>query len=285
MNSLSRYAIGVATLVGVAALPAFAQDEASAKPFKVCRDPNNLPFSNAKGEGYEDKIGALLAEDFGGKVEFYEFASRFNFIRNTLKFKLPGEDFRCDVVIGVPAGFDQVAQTKPYYRSTYALVIPQGRKLDGVKTVEDFLALPADKLNGLHVGVIDRSPAGDWLVNHGLLDIGVPYKLLVADVEQTSGGIIEDDLAAGKIDAAIIWGPIAGYYAKHSTKVKMLVIPMKSEKGVKFDFDYAIGVRFGEKDFKQRLEASLDKNKDRIHALLVDYGVPLVEDSLAKATP
>lgn len=263
----------------LAAAPVFAQDEAPAPTFKVCRDSNNLPFSNAQSEGYEDKIGALLAADLGRKVEFYDFASRFNFIRNTLKFKLPGEAFRCDVVIGVPSGFDQVATTKPYYRSTYALVIPQGRKLDSVKTVEDFLALPPATLNTLNIGVIDRSPASEWLVNHGLLDRGVPYRLLIADLDQTSSGIIESDLQSGKIDAAIVWGPIAGYYGKHTTNPKVRVIPMKSEKGVKFEFDVAMGLRFGEKEWKQQLETLLDRNRPKILAILNDYGVPMVEDS------
>lgn len=277
MSRLARGLLGAA-LALLAAAPALAQDEAPAPTFKVCRDSNNLPFSNARSEGYEDKIGELLAADLGRKVEFYDFASRFNFIRNTLKFKLPGEAFRCDVVIGVPSGFDQVATTKPYYRSTYALVIPQGRKLDAVKSVEDFLALPPATLNSLNIGVIDRSPASEWLVNHGLLDRGVPYRLLIADLDQTSSGIIEADLQSGKIDAAIVWGPIAGYYGKHTTNPKVRVIPMKSEKGVKFEFDVAMGLRFGEKDWKQQLETLLDRNRPKILAILNDYGVPMVED-------
>lgn len=277
MSRLARGLLGAA-LALLAAAPALAQDEAPAPTFKVCRDSNNLPFSNARSEGYEDKIGELLAADLGRKVEFYDFASRFNFIRNTLKFKLPGEAFRCDVVIGVPSGFDQVATTKPYYRSTYALVIPQGRKLDAVKSVEDFLALPPATLNSLNIGVIDRSPASEWLVNHGLLDRGVPYRLLIADLDQTSSGIIEADLQSGKIDAAIVWGPIAGYYGKHTTNPKVRVIPMKSEKGVKFEFDVAMGLRFGEKEWKQQLETLLDRNRPKILAILNDYGVPMVED-------
>lgn len=280
---LARGLLGAA-LTLLAAAPALAQDDAAAATLKVCRDSNNLPFSNVRSEGYEDKIGALLAADLGRKLEFYDFASRFNFIRNTLKFKLPGEAYRCDVVIGVPSGFDQVATTKPYYRSTYALVIPQGRKLDSVKTVEDFLALPPATLNSLSIGVIDRSPASEWLVNHGLLDRGVPYRLLIADLDQTSSGIIEGDLQSGKIDAAIVWGPIAGYYGKHSANPKMRVIPMKSEKGVKFEFDVAMGLRFGEKEWKQQLEGLIDRNRPKILAILNDYGVPLVEDS-APASP
>lgn len=266
-------------LASVATSPAQAQTtgEEPAKAFKVCRDPNNLPFSNSQGEGYEDKIAQVLADGAGRKLEFYDFASRFNFIRNTLKFKLPGEDYRCDVVIGVPAGFDQVSATKPYFRSTYALVIPQGRGLDDIKTVDDFLALPKSKLNKLHIGVIDRSPASNWLVNHGLLDQGIPYRLLVANLDETAGGIVENDLVNGKIDVAIIWGPIAGYYARRNPGTHLTVIPMKSESGVKFEFDIAMGVRYGEKDWKQQVEHLIETNKPKILAILADYGVPAFE--------
>lgn len=281
---MNRFAIYVGLLLAVGGVAtsseAYAQqdtqDDAN-KTFKVCRDPNNLPFSNSKSEGYEDKIAQLLADELGRKLETYEFASRFNFIRNTLKFKLPGEEYRCDIVIGVPAGFDQVSATKPYYRSTYALVIPQGRKLDGVKSVEDFLVLPKSTLNNLHIGVIDRSPASNWLVNHGLLEQGVPYRLLVADLDQTSGGIIENDLVSGKIDVAIIWGPIAGYYARKAPNTHFTVIPMKSENGVKFEYDIAMGVRYGEKEWKQKIEDLIDTSKPKILAILADYGVPVVD--------
>jgi mxaJ protein len=120
MNRFTIYA-GLLLAVGgvTTSSDAYAQQDAqndANKTFKVCRDPNNLPFSNSKSEGYEDKIAQLLADELGRKLETYEFASRFNFIRNTLKFKLPGEEYRCDIVIGVPAGFDQVSATKPYYR-------------------------------------------------------------------------------------------------------------------------------------------------------------------------
>ncbi len=273
------------SLLGGAVGAQAQSDDAAAKTFRVCRDPNNLPLSNAKSEGYEDKIAQVLADDLGSKLVFFDFASRFNFIRNTLKFKLPGEDFHCDIVIGVPAGFDQVSATKPYYRSTYAMVVPQGRKLDGVTSIEKFLALPAATLNSLKIGILNPSPASAWLVNHGLLDQGVPYKLLVADIEQTSGGIIENDLVSGKIDVAIVWGPFAGYFAKKNSSTKMIVLPMKSEHGVKFDYDIAMGVRYGEKEWKQQIETLIDRNRAKILAILADYRVPLVEDTAKPAAP
>ena len=275
----------IAASLAVALLPLCtrADDETAKKEFRVCRDPNNLPFANAKGEGFEDRIAKLLADDAGAQLSFYDFASRMNFVRNTLKFKLPSEDYHCDVMMGVATGFDQVAQTRAYYRSTYALVIPQGRKLDGVKTVDDLFAMPASATRDLHIGVVDRSPASEWLVKHGLLEQGVPYKLLIADVDKTSPGIMEADLVAGKIDAAVVWGPIAGYMVRSAPDLKMLVLPLASEPGVKFDFDIAMGLRYGEKDRKQELEALLDRNQAKIDAVLAEYRIPTLPPSPTKS--
>ena len=259
---------------------AFAQAPGSEgrQAFRVCQDPNNLPYSNSRGEGYEDKIAALFAKELGLPLKYYFFPQRMAFIRNTLRFKLPSEDYPCDIVMSVPKGFDQVSATPPYYRSTYALVFPKGKKLDGVKSGEDFLALPKDVLKTLKIGLYDRSPAAEWLVRHDLTDQGVPYRILNADPEQYAGEIIEKDLVAGKIDVAIVWGPIAGYYAKKVKSEPLSVVLLKSEKDVKFDFEIAMGVRYGEKEWKQQIEQLLEKNKAQIRAILAEYGVPQLDE-------
>src|SRR4029078_11503614 len=132
----------VCIVLAVVVLAAIAQQLLAAQDvLKVCQDPSNLPFSNEKGEGFENRIAELLAEKLGWKLEYFSFPQRMGFIRNTLRFKLPGEDYRCDLVIGVPAKWYQVAPTKPYYRSTYALVYPQGGKLEGVHTARELYAL------------------------------------------------------------------------------------------------------------------------------------------------
>ena len=246
--------------------------------FRVCQDPNNLPYSNTKGEGYEDKIAALFAKELGLPLKYYFFPQRMAFIRNTLRFKLPGEDYPCDIVMSVPKGFDQVSATQPYYRSTYALVFPKGRKLDSVKSGEDFLALPKEVLQTLKIGLFDRSPAAEWLVRHDLTDQGVPYRILNADPERYPGEIIEKDLVAGKIDVAIVWGPIAGYYATKVKSEPLAMVLLKSEKNVKFDFEIAMGVRYGEKEWKQQIEQLIEKNKTQIRAILIEYGVPQLDE-------
>jgi mxaJ protein len=257
--------------------------EAPAKrtELRVCQDPNNLPFSNVNGEGIENKIAELFGKSLGLPVVYYSFPQRLAFIRNTLKFKLPGQDYPCDLVITLPAGYDQVAVTKPYYRSTYALVYAKGRGLDQVSSTEDFLKLDAARLAKLRIGIYDRSPASDWLRKHQLVEQGVPYQIMNADPAQYPGEIIEKDLAAGKIDVAIVWGPIAGFFAQRVKSPALVVVPMKSEPGVKFDYEMAMGVRYGEREWKQQIEGLIESKRPEIEAILKTYGVPVVDASFA----
>jgi mxaJ protein len=267
----------VAALVVPAASAQAPPDAPERKALKVCQDPNNLPFSNAGGEGFEDKIAELFGKDLGLPVTYYGFPNRMNFIRNTLRFKLPTDDYPCDIVMGVPAGFDQVSVTRPYYRSTYALVYPKGKGLDAVRSSDDLLALPRDKLATLRIGLYDRSPASQWLARHDLVDRGVPYPMMNADPAQYPGQLIERDLELGKIDVAIVWGPIAGFFARRVHTPELVVVPMRSEPGLAFDFAMAMGVRYGEPAWKQQIEALLVKHRPEIEAILRDYGVPLLD--------
>jgi quinoprotein dehydrogenase-associated probable ABC transporter substrate-binding protein len=264
------------------ALPALAQDAAPPRQaLRVCQDPNNLPFSNDAKQGIENRIAEVFGKALGLPVTYYSFPQRLAFIRNTLRYKLPGQDYPCDIVMGVPAGFDQVSVTKPYYRSTYTLVLAPGKGLDQVKTGEDFLRLPPATLKSLRIGVYDRSPASDWLVKHQLVDQGVPYSMMNADPAQYPGQIIERDLSGGKIDAAIVWGPIGGYYAQRVKNVALTVVPLKSEPGVRFDYAMAMGVRYGEREWKQQVEGLLESQRAEIQAILREFGVPLVDEPSA----
>lgn len=268
-------------LLGSLLLASTAQAQVAAdqrKELRVCQDPNNLPYSNAKGEGYEDKIAELFAKELGVPLKYYFFPQRMAFIRNTLRFKVPGEDYPCDLVMSVPKGFDQVAATRPYYRSTYVLVFPKEGKLASVTSTEQFLGLPRDVLKSLRIGIYDRSPASEWLVKHDLVDQGVPYRMLNADPEQYAGEIVDKELAAGKIDAAILWGPIAGYYGRQARTHPLTMVMLESEPGVKFDFEIAMGVRYGEKEWKDQVEALIERNKAQIGAILSSYGVPQLDE-------
>ncbi|MBG6079323.1 substrate-binding domain-containing protein [Rubrivivax gelatinosus] len=265
-----------AAALALACAAASAQ-EAPRKALKVCQDPNNLPFSNERGEGIENRIAEVFGKALGLPVTYYAFPQRMNFIRNTLRYKLPGQDYPCDVVLGVPAGFEQVSATKPYYRSTYALVYAAGRNLDGVASGEQFLALDRERLAKLRIGLYDRSPASAWLAKHGLVDSGVPYPILSPDPDNYPGQMLERDLAGGKIDAAIVWGPIAGFVAQRVKAPKLVVVPLASEPGVRFDYAIAMGVRYGEREWKQQVEQLIDSHQGEIRQILQSYGVPLLE--------
>lgn len=288
MNDTLRRVAVVALACAAALSSAQAQDQDKPPPrlaLRVCQDPNNLPFSNQQGAGIENRIAEVFGKALGLPVEYYSFPQRMAFIRNTLRYKLPGQDYPCDIVMGVPVGYDQVSVTKPYYRSTYALVFPQGQGLDGVKSGDDFLKLDPARMGKLRIGVYDRSPASEWLTKHNLIERGVPYKIMNADPQQYPGEIIEKDLAAGKIDVAIVWGPIAGYFAQRVKAPKLTVVPLKSEPGVHFDYEMAMGVRYGEREWKQKIEGLIESQKPAILAILKDYGVPVVDDSFASRDP
>jgi quinoprotein dehydrogenase-associated probable ABC transporter substrate-binding protein len=251
--------------------------------FRPCIDPSNLPFANSKGEGFENRIAALFAQKLGLPVESYAFPQRMNFIRNTLRYRLPGEDFRCDVVMSVPTGFDQASATSPYYRSTYALVYPKGKGLDRIKQGSDLFALPKETRGKLRIGIYDKSPASTWLVKHGMEAQAKPYPMLSPDPDQSPGDLIVKELAHGNVDAVIVWGPIAGYFAKRVPNTEFAVIPLASEPGVKFDYAIAMGVRYGEPEWKATIEKLIAENRGAIETILREYDVPLL--SVADASP
>ncbi|HEX7811634.1 MAG TPA: quinoprotein dehydrogenase-associated putative ABC transporter substrate-binding protein [Burkholderiales bacterium] len=258
-----------------------AEDDAYVPPraLKVCDDPNNLPFSNDKGEGFENKIAEVLARRLNLPLESFHYPQRINVVRNTIRYKLPNQsEYRCDLLPGVPSDFTALATTKPYYRSTYVLVYKKGGKLDGISSGEQLLAMDAAKLKTLKIGVYDRTPPVEWFLKHKMIDQVVPFRLLNADPRQYPGKIIEDELLPGKLDAVVVWGPIGGYFAKRAGGSSLVVIPLKSEPGVRFDFGMAMGVRHGEKAWRDKLEQSLDASREDIDRILREYAVPLVDE-------
>ncbi len=247
---------------------------------RVCEDPNNLPFSNRAGEGFENKIAELLAAELGWKLEYTWFPQRMGFIRNTLRGRDPESNrYKCDLVLGVPVGFELALTTKPYYRSTYALVYLKGKGLDGVKVPEDLVKLEPAQLKSLKLGVFGQTPPSDWLLKHHLFGQAVPYTRQSADPERYPGEMVEKDLVAGKVDVAFVWGPIAGYFAKRNAGTPgMAVVPFAPAPDIHFDFRIAMGVRFGERAWRDTVQRLLEANRERIEAILVEFGVPLLDD-------
>jgi mxaJ protein len=177
--------------------------------------------------------------------------------------------------MGVPVGYDQAWTTAPVYRSTYVLVFPTGGRLGAVKRGEDLFSTFPDPAQRPRIGVYDRSPASLWLVKHGWEEQARPYRMLSADPEQYPGEIIAKDLAQGTIDAAVVWGPIGGYFAKRAGG--LAVVPLRSEPGVKFDYEMAMVVRYGDRDWKAVVEKLIAENQPAIRAILREYNVPLLD--------
>ena len=243
--------------------------QAASAAFRVCADPNNLPYSNDKLEGFENKIAALFAKDLGTTATYTWWPDRRGFIRNTLRAN------QCDVVIGVPNGYDQVRWTTPYYRSSYAFVFVKEGKFR-VRSWDD------ERLRHARIGVIAATPPADALIKKDLMRNVAAYRLTIDYTTEYPGKIV-DDVAAGKIDLAIVWGPVAGYFAKKAA-VPVEVVAVPPLEGVPVPFTYAIsmGVRKRDKDRQEQLEALLRKHETQIRTILVEYGVPLVEGPLVR---
>lgn len=247
--------------------------------FRVCSDPNNLPFSARTEDGLENRIAQLWADKLGQPLEYVWFPQRRGFLRQTLKS--PDESgrggYKCDVVMGVAAGYDRLLTTRPYYRSTYALVYVKGRQLDAVASGEDFINLSPAVRNSLRIGAFTPTPGMKWLARHGMTDQVVAYLAMSGDPAAYPGEIVEKELAGGRLDAAVVWGPIAGFYAKQMKDVDLVVIPLKSEPGIQFDFSIAAGVRYGDGERKQVLETLMDETAASVDAILDEYNVPLLD--------
>ncbi|MBU0603011.1 MAG: quinoprotein dehydrogenase-associated putative ABC transporter substrate-binding protein [Gammaproteobacteria bacterium] len=263
-----------------------AQENTEDTVLRVCADPNNLPLSNDKGEGYENKIAELLAKDMGRTLEYAFFPHRMGFVRMTLRAKhpsLPGK-YKCDLIIGVPVGFDMGATIKPYYRSTYAMVFKKGTGLDDVKVPDDLLKLPPEKLKSLKFGVFSQTPPVDWLLRNDLFGQAVSYQRQSGDPAAYPGEIVEKDLVAGTVDVAMAWGPIAGYFGRNAPNHNLTMVAFPPENNIKFDYAMTMGVRYGEKDWKNKVEESVQRNLPAIHDILKSYGVPLIDESKASHT-
>lgn len=264
---------------------AFADDTGlpDAEYLKVCADPYMLPMSNHKEEGYENKIAELLAKKLGLKLKYEFFPQRMGFIRNTLRAESedsPG--YKCDLVINVPSSFELAATTDPYYTTTYVLVYAKGRKLDAVTEAKMLTKVVEENNIKVKIGVTDRGPGQLWVFYHNLMGYIRPYQGHPGNVKNDPGHTLVKDIVAGEIDAAVVWGPTAGYYAKkYKDKAELVLLPVKDDvkknREMRFAFSNSMAVRYGEKAWKEKINKVIKENKAEIEKILMDYGVPLVK--------
>jgi mxaJ protein len=242
---------------------------ASETALRVCADPNNLPFSNQKGEGFENKIADLIANEMHRPVEYTWWAQRRGFFRNTLR------SGACDVVIGVPASFELAATTQPYYRSTYVFVSRADSGID-IRSFDD------PKLKGLKIGVQlvgddgANTPPAHALTNRGIVDNVEGFTLYGDYNEPNPPARIIDAVVDKKVDIAVVWGPLAGYFVK-GQKVPLTIRPVSPEIDLPylpFVYDISVGVRRGEDELKAKIDQILSAKHAEIDRILTQYNMP-----------
>ncbi len=235
---------------------------------RVCADPSNMPFTDKSGEGFENKLAELVAEKTGRKsVSYTWFPTVMGFVRNTLGAH------RCDIIMGYAQGDELVQNTNAYYRSSYVLVHPKGGDMDGIVTIED------PKLTGKRIGVVERTPPTANMAANKLLRTAKIYPLAVdTRVTESMAERMLRDMKAGEIDAAILWGPMAGYYAKQM-KVDVAIVPLvKEKKGQRMSYRITMGVRPSDQEWKRTLNKVIRENQKEINKILLDYNVPLIDE-------
>jgi len=249
------------------ASPAMPQtaETVDATALRVCADPNNLPFSNDKGEGFENKIAEVLAADLGVPVRYTWFPDTIGFIRSTLNAR------RCDIVIGTVAGNELVQNTNPYYRSTYALIYKSDRGLT-LKTLEDPI------LKTLKIGAVAGTPPTTVLATQGLLGNLRSYQLVVDTRFDHPAEEMIHDVATGSIDVGIVWGPIAGFYAKRESIPLSVVALASANTPLQMDYRITMGVRHNEPEWKRKINGLIRKHRSDINKILFDFGVPLLDE-------
>jgi mxaJ protein len=244
---------------------------APVRELRVCADPNNLPFTNQKLEGFENKLADLLARDLHATVRYTWWPQRRGFIRNTLKAGA------CDVVLAIPSSFEMAMPTRPYYRSTYVFVYRKDRGI-AVRSFDDPV------LKKLRIGVQmigddgNNAPPAHALANRGIIGNVTGYTVYGDYSQPNPPARIVEAVAKGDIDVAVVWGPLAGYFAPRQ-KVPLEIVPVSPQIDMPFlpfVFDISMGVRRGDTKLQAELDGVLERRRPEIEALLNRYGVPRV---------
>jgi mxaJ protein len=270
--SRSRFIVLTALCCGTA-----WADAPPTRELAVCADPGNLPFSNERLEGFENRIAQLVADELHATLRYAWNMQRRSFLRRTLNAHA------CDLVLGAPVGWQALSTTRPYYRSTYVFVSRRDRDLEKVRRFDD----PAlRKLTiGLHaLGAEGANPPPAMLLGRHDLGANVRgYPMWGEEHEQDTPARVIDAVARGDIDLAIVWGPIAGYYAKaHADRLALVAAePDETVPELPLSFELAMGVRRGDETLRQEVQAALDRREKQVQAILADYGVPVLPAPVA----
>lgn len=237
------------------------------KVLRVCADPRNLPFSNEKGEGFENKLAELFAAKLEKKLSYAFLPQATGFVRMTLG------SHRCDVIMGFPQGDDLAQGTNPYYRTAYALVTKRDSSLSDVATLAD------ERLKGKHIGIVAGTPPATNMAANGLMANAKPYPLVIDTRIDSSAQAMIKDLMSGQIDAGILWGPMAGYYAKQANPPLTVTPLIKETTGPRLVYRIGMGVRIADQNWKRQLNRLIQENQPEINKILLSYAVPLLDEN------
>jgi quinoprotein dehydrogenase-associated probable ABC transporter substrate-binding protein len=271
MNATGERLLLLVPALALAAVAAASPGPTPTRVLRVCADPNNLPFSNARGEGFENRLAALVARELGARVEYTWWAQRRGFFRNTLRAHA------CDLVPGVPTSLELVLATRPYYRSTYVFVYRKDAPFR-VRSFDDPV------LRRLRVGVqlvgddYANTPPAHALNARGMVRNVVGFSIYGNYAEPNPPARVVDAVAAGTVDVAVVWGPLGGYFAKRS-RVPLTVVPVSPQIDVPFlpfVFDISMGVRRDDPGLKAEVEDVLQRRRAAVDSILESYGVPRV---------
>ncbi|MEA2910330.1 MAG: hypothetical protein QOJ15_2411 [Bradyrhizobium sp.] len=261
-------------LAGLRSIEAYAQSSdkgalelVDPDVFRACGDPRNLPFSNEKGEGFENKLAEFFAAKLGKKLSYTYFPQATGFVRMTLG------SYRCDIIMGFPQGDDQAQVTVPYYRTTYALVAKRGSGLEGVTAIDD------PRLKDKRIGVVARTPPSTNMAINGLLARAKSYPLFIDTRADSSAQAMMDDLARGDIDCGILWGPMAGYYASKADPPFVVTPLTKETTGPQMTFRIGMAVRPADQEWKRTLNRLIMENQEEINKLLITYNIPILDET------
>jgi len=266
-------------LCGVGCLATACAGDSARRVFRVCADPNNLPFSNQRQEGFENRIAAVIAADFDARLEYTWFPQRRGFVRHTLRAGL------CDAVIGVPDRFGLTATTRPYYRSTYVFVTRRDSSIH-LQSLDD--AALRNLTIGVHLIGDDYAnpPPMHALARRNIIHNVAGYTIYGDYSQPNPPARLIEAVANREVDVAIVWGPLAGYFAtRQSVPLQITAVsPEIDEPAIPLAFSIALGVRKGDEVLRAELDGVLDRRSAEIASILTEYGVPVRPLSATVAT-
>jgi quinoprotein dehydrogenase-associated probable ABC transporter substrate-binding protein len=257
--------VGLAAILGGAT--ADGAEPAGSLSLRVCADPENMPFSNETGEGFENKLAELIAQQLDARLEYSWFSEATGYVPNTM-----GRG-ACDLVMGYAQGTGLIEDTNPYYYTSYVLIYRQDDAgLAGVDRLSD------PRLKGKRIGFFARTPPASILAMHGLVAYAKPFEIQANESAAKAAKALMAEVASGELDAGLLWGPVGGYYAQRADVALKLVPLVKENAGPSTIYGITMGVRPNEPQWKHKINKLIAENQGEINVILEGYNVPLLDD-------